>query len=262
MRTLHIAPGDSAGGSLRYAIRQAGSDDEVLSFLDDLSCGPIASGDPAERAEWWARFYDDRDIEPVLSGFWDRMAATKDRLVVWFGRYRSSELAFLLAWADRLGDRPYEYIDVTGRRFPRRNRPTELGPPMQSVGIVNPDMLGSLLGSEQSASPGFKEAAIRTWRQLRAENAPFRIVTAAGMVSAPADCFDPLILERVTPEWRSVTRVIAETMGYNDEPYIQAGDVMLQARIVALVEDGKLLTDGDPSDRRSGRVRLPDVSSR
>jgi hypothetical protein len=33
---------------------------------------------------------------------------------------------------------------------------------------------------------------------------------------------------------------------------------MLQARIVALVEDGKLLADGDPWDRRSGRVRLPD----
>jgi hypothetical protein len=37
MRTLHIAPGDSAGGSLRQAIQIAGQDDEVLAFRDDLS---------------------------------------------------------------------------------------------------------------------------------------------------------------------------------------------------------------------------------
>src|ERR1700726_3397331 len=108
MRTLHIAPGDSAGGSLRAAIRDAGGDDEVLGWRDDLSCGPIASDDPAARAKWWAPFYGDQDIEGDLKRFWDRIATTDDRLVVWFGRHSASELAFFLAWTDRLGDRPYE----------------------------------------------------------------------------------------------------------------------------------------------------------
>lgn len=45
-------------------------------------------------------------------------------------------------------------------------------------------------------------------------------------------------------------------MGDNAEPYIQTGDIMLLARIVALVGDGKLLADGDPWDMRSCRVRL------
>jgi hypothetical protein len=123
MRTVHIAPGDSASGSLRRAIQDAGRDDEVLSWLDDLSCGPMASDDPAERAKWWAPFHSDRDIEADLKAFWDRVAATDDRLVVWFGRHRASELAFFLAWADRLGDRPYEYIDVAGLRFPVETTP-------------------------------------------------------------------------------------------------------------------------------------------
>jgi Protein of unknown function len=182
---------------------------------------------------------------------------TDDRLVVWFGRHSASELAFLLAWVERLGDRPFEYIDVTGRQFPRRNNPKELGPPMQSIGIMNPDMLGSLFGCEQPASAEIKEEAILAWRRLKAENAPFRIVTSAGMASAPTDYFDAQILAQATTEWRSVTRVIADTMGYNSDPYIQVGDVMLQARIVALVENGMLLADGDTWDRRSGRVRLP-----
>jgi hypothetical protein len=257
MRTLHIAPSDSAGGSLRQAIQTAGSDNEVLRFLDDLSCGPIAAGDPAERAAWWRQYYEDRDSEALFTAFWDRVSTSDERLVVWFGRHRSSELAFLLAWTDRLRDRPFHYIDVTGRRFLRRNSPTELGPPMQSVGIMNPDMLRSLLGSERAASAEFKEEAVRAWRRLKAENAPFRIVTAAGMVSAPIDCFDALLLERATSEWKSAVRIIAETIGCNVEPYLQVGDVMLQARIAALIDGGKLLADGDPWDRRACRVRLP-----
>jgi hypothetical protein len=46
-------------------------------------------------------------------------------------------------------------------------------------------------------------------------------------------------------------------MGYNCEPYIQVGEVMLGTRVVALVGEGKLLADGDPWDMRSCRVRLP-----
>jgi len=259
MTTLHIAPGDSAGGSLRYALREAGCDDDVLSCRDNLSCGPIDSDDPAERAEWWGRHYDDPDLEAVLRGFWDRVFATDDRLVVWFGRHAASELAFFHAWADRLGDRPYEYIDVTGRQFSiaRRDGSTVLTSPMQSVGIMNPDMLKSLLGSEQPASTEFKEESRRLWRRLRAENAPFRIVTAEGLVSAPEDVFDPLLLERATPEWKRVARIVGETMGYNGEPYMQVGDMMLRARLVALVGEGRLVADGDPWEMRSCNVRLP-----
>jgi hypothetical protein len=95
-----------------------------------------------------------------------------------------------------------------------------------------------------------------SWRVLKQENAPFRIVTDAGLVSAPVDTFDPLWVERVTTEWRRAVSVVAETMGYNTEPYIQVADVMLLARVVALVNEGRLLADGDPWDMRTCRVRL------
>ena len=52
------------------------------------------------------------------------------------------------------------------------------------------------------------------------------------------------------------SRVVADTMGYNLEPYMQVGDMMLLARVVALVGEGKLVADGDPWDMRSCRVRL------
>jgi len=118
MRTLHIAPSDSAGGSLKQALRDAGRDDEVLPFHDDLSCGPIDPDEPLTRATWWARFYDAGAVEAGLSEFWERVATANDHLIVWVGRHSAPELAFFLAWADRIGGRPYDVIDVTGRDLP------------------------------------------------------------------------------------------------------------------------------------------------
>lgn len=93
------------------------------------------------------------------------------------------------------------------------------------------------------------------WQRLRTENAPFRIVTDAGLVSAPADCFDSLLLAQASSEWDSIRSVVATTMGLNSQPYMQVYDLMLLTRVVALVESGKLVADGDPRDMTS-KVRL------
>ena len=103
-----------------------------------------------------------------------------------------------------------------------------------------------LLGTERPVASQERDEACRQWRRLRAENAPFRVVAPTGLVSAPVDHFDPLLIERATPEWRKIARVVGDTMGYNLEPYIQVGDLMLLARVVALVGEGKLLAEFSP----------------
>jgi hypothetical protein len=259
MKTLHIAPGDSAGGSLIRAIRDAGQDDEVLPFRDDLSCGPIDRDEPSARAAWWDQFYDASDVAATLGEFWERVATTDQRLVVWFGRHSAQELAFFLAWVDRLGERPYQIIDVTGRQLPFRQRDGSLHVrPAGYVSIVRHEALQSLLGSEQPIKPKEREEISQHWRKLRAENAPFRIVTETGLASAPLDHFDLWILRQATTEWRSVARVVGGTIGDNCEPYFQIYELMLQGRVVALVAEGKLVAEGDPWELRSCRIRLPD----
>jgi len=255
MDTLHIAPGLSAGGSLRQAIRAAGRRDEVLPFPDDFSCGPIASDDPTVRASWWAQFHDDVLVSEGLRTFWKRATDFEGRLVVWFSRHSAMEFAFFLAWADRFKERTYDIIDVTGRSLPHTRhdgRPVQPRP-FQAVGVIPPDALRLLLGQEQ---PMPEDEWTQHWRRLRRENAAFRVVTEAGLVSAPIDHFDPLLLARATAEWRKVARVVGEAMGYNSEPYIQVGDLMLLTRIVALVDAGKLIAEGDPWNM-SSRIRLP-----
>jgi Protein of unknown function/Domain of unknown function (DUF1835) len=243
MRTLHVAPGDSAGASLLRAIRDAGRDEEVLRCRDDLSCGPIESDDPSARMAWWARFYGVPDFEDNFETFWNRVTTTDDRLVIWFGRHSAKELAFFLAMADGLGDRSYNIVDVTAARLP-------------AVSLVLTDQLRALLGTERPIAAQEREEARGHWRRLRVENAPFRIVTPTGLASVPADYFDPLLIERATREWRKISRVVADAMGYNLKPYWQVGDLMLLSRVVALVGAGKLVADGDPWDMRSSRVRL------
>lgn len=255
---LHIAPGSSAGGSLRQALRTSGRTDDVISFRDDLSCGPIDSQESSARARWWASMYDEYDDD--FEGFWKQIMSTSDRLIVWVGRHSAQEHAFFLALVDRLGDRPYDIIDVTGLQMPltRPDGKPRLSNPKQAVSLMSETELALLFGTERAMTSQEREDAARHWRNLKSENAPFRIVKDSGLVSASADVFDELLLERASKDWRKVARVIAETMGHNMEPYIQVGDLMLLTRIVALVDQGKLMAHGDPWMMRKCEVRLPD----
>jgi hypothetical protein len=66
------------------------------------------------------------------------------------------------------------------------------------------------------------------------------------LVSISVDHFDPLLLAQATKQSQSVAQIVGNTMGYNSDPYFQVGDLMLQDRVVALVDEGRLLADGDP----------------
>jgi uncharacterized protein DUF3658 len=81
-------------------------------------------------------------------------------------------------------------------------------------------------------------------------------VDKTGLVSVSVDHFDPLLLAQATPDWQPVLHVIHHAMGHTSEPYDQVGNVMLHARVVALVDNGGLVADGDPW-AYSTRVRLP-----
>jgi hypothetical protein len=210
------------------------------------------------RAAWWGSYCDALEVEAAHREFWDRVATTDDQLVVWFSQHSACELAFFLAWADRLGERTYDIIDVTGQIFPFRGLDGSVVPsrPIQAVSAVPPYALKSMLGKEQPVTAQEREESSRHWQQLRSENAPFRVVTEIGLVSTSIDHFDPWLLAEATSEWQAVRRVVARAMILNSEPFFQVGDLMLHTRIVALIDEGRLLVDGDPWDV-SSRVRLP-----
>jgi hypothetical protein len=258
MKVLHVVPDDSSGGSLREALRIAGYQQHVLSFNDDLSCGPIAWGTSRERAAWWWHLHESK-LEDDFEAFWLRVETTSKRLIVWFGRHSASELAFFLALADRLGDRPYDIVDVTNLQWTviRPDGTSAVTQPAGAIGVVPTDQLALQIETARPISPQEASDAGHLWQHLRTQNAPLRVVTPTGLASAPIDHFDSSILEQAAREWRSAAYVIGSTMAHNCEPYMQVGDVVLLARLAALVEERKLLADGDPRGMRACRVRLP-----
>jgi hypothetical protein len=227
---------------MRQALLAAGSDDAVLAMPDDLSCGPIALGTLAERVEWWARFCEPAEAEASLAAFWNTLDATSDPIVLWFSRDGADELAFFHACAERLADRQWHAMDVTGRTLTNR------------VSSMQPETLQSLLGQERQLSAPERLDAVEHWQRLRSENAPFRVAPDGELVSAPIDYFDGWLLTNAGVTPRRVLSLVGEAMVAFDR---QVGNVMLQERIAVLVAEGALLADGDPADVRSTRVYRP-----
>jgi hypothetical protein len=50
------------------------------------------------------------------------------------------------------------------------------------------------------------------WRQLRAENAPLRVVDADGLRSAPITFFDQQLLSFAKASWQKPARIIGYTL--------------------------------------------------
>jgi len=100
----------------------------------------------------------------------------------------------------------------------------------------------------------------------RSVNAPLRVVDAEGLRSAPITFFDQQLLSFAKPWWQKPARIIGETMaellGPPMEPYYQAGDGLLAARVIALIEAGVLEGRGDLMNIQQSDVRLPNQASR
>jgi hypothetical protein len=259
MKTLHIAPGDSAGGSLMNALRDAGRDEEVLRWLDDLSCGPINPPDSSIRARWWASLHEHRDVESGLDAFWTHAENTADRRVVWFGRHSALELSFFLYWAHRLGDQPYDIMDVTRLKLPyiKKDGSEALTSPAASVATIPTNALGTLLNDAKPITLNLRDEAKAQWTKLKDENALLRIVTADGLASAPIDYFDQILMENVTSEPSSLLRIIAKTTLGVSDTYYQVRERFLQSRLGTLIDNGTLMGEGDPADLLGCRIWRP-----
>jgi hypothetical protein len=163
-----------------------------------------------------------------------------------------------LEWLWRLGDLPCEVIDFTDLPVGSRKA--------FSPSLLSPkDIVANAMWDHAEALDAITRSHCRSlWRQLRRENAPLRIVDADGLRSAPITFFDQHLLSYAKTSWQKSARIIGKTMAdwafplmESGEPYFQAGDAILAARIIALVELGVLEGHGDLMNVQQSEVRLP-----
>jgi hypothetical protein len=266
----HFVFSESFAGSLVQALRQAGRTDAAFCFADDLAFGPIDPPDPATRLEWIERelFIDfgDRDLEiKRLNAFWIAATAAASR-VVWVSKRVARERADFLEWVWRMGDAPYDIIEfdeahVTYHRPDGQTRRASVN----SLALLPPEHLAAARYWDQAKvfDAAQRDRCREVWARLRRENAPLRILDQGELVSAPLSFFDDLIISCVVKDWRKIARVVGEAVGnIYDAPFLQTGDWVLRARVVALAEAGRLESRGDLSSMRSGEVRLPAENAR
>jgi hypothetical protein len=272
---LHIVFGHAE--DLRGALKRDGRNDRVICLYDDLSFGPINPPDPDARHRWVAEtlgftgwpeteegsfpwretaFGDVQwDDVPVLSRtFWSEALAIGPRKVLWMSRRTPQEYAGWLEWIWRAGDQPCDVVDLTD--LPGE----EWEPESDFEEHPGPDYAKQLelLGHARPLTAAVRKEARELWEQLRAEDAPFRVINDGRLASAPITAFDERLLAGARPHWRKVSFVVATAwLSESDDRVVLATDMVLAARVKKMIDDGRLETEGgDPFTMRFCSVRL------
>jgi hypothetical protein len=260
-RPVHVMFNPSGAGSLKQALKLAGRDEEVVTCFDNLSFGPINPPSPALRAVWadkglgcegWEEF--SATIEPFMS----KSLNPDVRPLVWYSRRDTLSFCGFLEWLWRRGERPCEVMDVTDLSLPGINgHPSRL---VVSPSVINPNQFikHDLLDNSKLLSAEDRSRFQALWNDLKEENSSLRVLTAAGLVSAPISYFDSLILSFATDSWWKMAKLVGYVLvDFMDNNIHQTGDILIAARIQALAEAGKLEWRGDLYEMQKCEVRLP-----
>jgi hypothetical protein len=245
--TLHFVFSPSGAASLAEALENAGRDDRVVTFFDDLSFGPIDPAHSILRTNWVEKElgrtgWDEMTTESERA--WQQALTVGSRKVAWLTRRSAMEYAGFLEWLWRLGDTPCEVVDLSEVEIPcrpeQRPRPPRLA---MSLGMLHSDTIcDQKLWDLAAPIPMTERRRYHDlWQQLRSENAPLRVCDGDKLASAPISYFDSILMSYVTDNWQKVARVVGPAMAAQmDDWIVQSGDMFLAARINALAKSGRL----------------------
>ena len=188
--------------------------DEIARLVDDFSMGPIDPGDAEQRARWEA---EEMDAEaPIatsasVASFWEKVSSWPGIIVVWMSSRSGYELCGLHSLLWHLPRANIHIVDVSNVEFHPVAAPEY--DEREAFAIVRHDRIvqHGLLDAATPITDIARAASHKEWQRLREENAPLRVLTNAGLVSASIDYFDSRIRERITDSWQSGGRIVGRT---------------------------------------------------
>ena len=264
--TLHVVFSQSAAGALQEGLANAGRDEEVIGLQDNWSEGPIDSAELDARLDAVEDLLEieiDNTDRTSIDTFWREALDTTRRRVVWFSQWSTMEYCGFLEWLRRNGQAHFELINLTDALLPDL-RKSEKVYPVQCVSLLCGEHFASNELWDLAVAPHPQSLSnwMDLWRKLQTENAPLRVMTPEGLISAPIDYFDEQLLKHATADWAFDRRMVGQVLGdmmfesFRERGVFQCGDLVLFARVRALVEQGKLEGLGDPYER-DFKVRVP-----
>jgi hypothetical protein len=281
--TLHVVFCRGDLEALKEALQACGRNDTIVCHDDDLGIGPIDPPDYLRRIDWIAEALDFEGWpatpeEPFPSredrfhyhpwcarpageaAFWTATLGHEGRIVLWLTRRSARNVAGVMEWLRRAGDKPCEIVDFTD--VLATPQPDDRKP-RYALGLAAlfPEEFRvlELLAEARPLDDELRLAWTSRWAHLRRENAPFRIIGPDGAQSAPITTFDADLLACCSISWRKVARVVGERLLASCEGDVHPpSEMVLAARLHALVEAGQLeVQGGDVFAMRFCEVRLP-----
>ena len=286
---LHVVFTAWGAKLLREALRMEGRKERVVCLLDDLSFGPIDPPEPDIRKAWiktelgftaWPDTPEGRHpwattefgevswnkLRTTTHKFWNEALSGQSRKIVWLTRRSAREFTGFLEWLWRAGDAPCEIVDLTDCIVSRHreDQPSAPAGPAVSLRRLWPkDTIGNrLLDRAEQLQVSDRHRYRELWQQLRADNAPFRVLSSEGLVSAPITFFDQTLMSSAISRWFKVARIVSDAFealgaGQNDD-FLPPDEMVLAARINALVKSGQLEFQGRTAfATRFSEARLP-----
>jgi hypothetical protein len=264
---VHVVFGDSPGGVLRQALKQAGLAERVLPHPDNLAFGPIDDCDHGTRRKWVKRNLSCAGSDPYycptrvdMNLFWNQFHGAANNKVIWFSRRSSKEYCGFLECLRRADKEETLLVnDLTKETIQFLKDGKQKEEPCPPTTHLNVESMMELLGGWVALPQAHKEKYREEWGLLRRENAAFRVLEDGNLVSAPITYFDDYILSEATNQWRKAAMIVALAMSHDWEAsvYNDIGDLPLFSRLNHLIDTGALAGRGDRTHMGRLEVRTP-----
>ena len=254
--TQHVVFGTSAAGSVKTAFERLGLTENVVCIPDHLNFGPIRTLSSKLRKRWnrkelgYSREYANYGYSS--DALWSE-ATRPDRLpIAWLHRRSAREYSNFLEFVSRLRGPYFKLVDLTDIELVFRNGKRGRS---RSSGEFTPERIieARFIDLQVDVREQEYNHYKMTWTRLKEENAPFRVIAEAGLISAEISYFDSLLISFIGEQWVKCARVVldAEMSG----PYAQTDSFVLWPRLCALVDCGLIEGSGKMIDMRESFVR-------
>jgi Domain of unknown function (DUF1835)./Protein of unknown function. len=239
----------------------------VIQIKDDYSVGPIASIYETEgyqqRRDWWNALLEHSPYKDQLNMVDDKLTVhnlikmlqenPEEEAWIWMGQNQHDVCGYY--WLmPQLREFQGRVMILYMNNLPFINEKGNIFYPSWLYEIQPSEFLKAkklarpITLSEYEVDPD-------EWLKLTQENAMVRILEGGKkIISKGEDYYDAEILKNITGEWQKASRVLQNTL---NRMKVKTSDVFLMWRVKTLIEEGRLLAEGDLNkDWKSFDIKL------
>jgi hypothetical protein len=243
MHDIHVVDGDSAAGSLRWALWNHRIAGEVFRINDDLSLGPLGSADARLAFLRTLHLPPPHDPDETCTldegdlGFerWRELQVRSQvpvRILLWVTHSASDHVLLRMA---------SHFLKDTRAALWQVHVPADKDG-FEAVAAHGPDALASFAPEAQPIPAAAVGELAQAYQQIAARPELLRLCDAEGTLRyLPIDWYDPLVLECCPTAWTPANRVVGLTMARCEPRHVQ-GDYFFAARLRALIQAGHVET--------------------